>query len=421
MFALATGATPSAIAIIRISGSQALAAAARLGCLPSTPRALVRARLRAEDGSLLDDALVATFLGPASATGDDVVELHLHGGPAVVAGVTQALIGRGLTPARGGDFTRRAFENGKLDLSQVEALGDLLYADTEAQRRAALTRTGTGVAKRVDEWRRRLLGARADLEATLDFAEEDDIGPRLVVATCRGLHELGREIDAARVETLRGERLTEGVTIAIVGPTNAGKSTLLNAMMRRDAAMVSPVPGTTRDVLEFRTTLGGIPVTLIDTAGLRDDVDALEAEGIRRGQARAAVADIRVAFDALSGGADTVAIAGKSDLTGKVGWIDGVLHLSPRTGAGLELLEADLVERLERVVRPADPPMLARRWQASALASAAAYIMAAIEEPEVVLAADSLRRAGSALDELVGRGAADDLLDAIFARFCIGK
>ncbi len=339
----------------------------------------------------------------------------------MVAAVIESLRTFGCVPATAGAFTRRAFDNGKLDLGQVEALGDLIAAETEAQRRAALVRTGGRLAIQVDGWRTILLDIRADLEATLDFAEDDGVAAALTDDARQRLHRLGEDLAIARDDSMRGERLFAGVSIAIIGPVNAGKSSLLNRLAQRDAAMVSPMPGTTRDAIEVRRILAGVPVTLIDTAGSRDTADALEAEGIRRGMSRAADADLIIDFSDVPASARSIRVVGRSDLTGTTGWHDGVLHLSPVTGEGIDLLERQLTAAIETIVRPVEPPLLAHARQTAAVEEARAAVTAVALEPDPVLVAEGLRRAAQALDRLIGRGYREDVLDQIFARFCIGK
>ncbi len=374
----------------------------------------------AADRLPLDHALVVAFPGPASATGDDVVELHLHGGTAVVAAVCCELLRLGLAPARPGAFTRAAFDNGKLDLGQVEALGDLVAAETEAQRRAALSRVGGMVGAAVDGWRATLLDVRANLEATLDFADEDGVGAGLTSPAREALAALETDLAAALCDARRGEMLTSGVTVAITGPVNAGKSTLLNALARRDAAMVSPQPGTTRDSVEVRIVIAGVVATMIDTAGLREATDPLEIEGVRRGVKRAAEADLVIAFGEVAP-PHAIRVAGHADVTQRHGWHDGRLHLSPLTGQGIDLLEDHLSERVTSLVRPAEVPLLAHHWQTAAVTNARAALFIALEESDPVLVAEALRRTAAALEMLIGRMPDEELLGHIFARFCIGK
>ena len=422
IFALATGAPPTAIAIVRISGPSAwptLAAMTRQA-LPPVRQLAIRTLIDPQ-GNVIDRGLVVAFAGPESVTGDDLVELHVHGGVAVVGAVLDCLRDHGLSPAARGEFTRRAFDNGKLDLGQVEALGDLIAARTESQRRAALSRSGTALGEQVGVWRSILLAARVDVEATLDFAEEDGVPAALTSEGRSSLIELRRQIAIAYDQSRRAERLNDGITVTIVGPTNAGKSTLINALARRDAAIVSATPGTTRDIVEVRLVLAGVPVTLVDTAGYRDTSDSVEAEGIRRGAERAAAADLVIDLGKVANSGD-ICVRTKSDLrSAGSGWKNGVLHLSAATGAGVDLLEQHLAERVGDLVRLADAPLVAHRWQMAALASADQAIGTALDAHDIVLVAEGLRQATSALERLIGRVSSELLLDGIFSRFCIGK
>src|ERR1019366_671451 len=294
IFALASAPGRAAVAIVRLSGPGAGAALQALtGARPRTRRPSLRGLKRPLDRESLDQALVLWFPQPHSYTGEDVAELHLHGGAAVIDGVTEALLGLGLRLAQPGEFTRRAFENGKLDLSQAEAIGDLVEAETDAQRRQALAQLDGDLARRHTAWREALIEALAMLEAAVDFPDED-----LPVEVARGaaplLENVAREIDAALAEGERGERVREGFRIALIGAPNAGKSSLLNALAGRDAAIVTPTPGTTRDVIEVALNLAGYRVLIGDTAGLRTPKGAIEAEGVRRAGALAEAADLRL-------------------------------------------------------------------------------------------------------------------------------
>ena len=292
IFALSSGRPPAAIAVVRVSGPAARSALEALCKLPEPRRAALR-RLRNSEGAVLDEALVLWLPGPNTETAEDMAELHLHGGRAVVAAVLDALGRRpGLRPAEAGEFTRRAFENGRLDLTAVEGLADLVFAETEAQRAQAMRQFQGLLGERAESWRQRLVGALALVEARIDFSDEADVPEDLIGPALHTARELFDEIEQTLRDAHRGERLREGLTVAIAGPPNAGKSSLLNRLARREAAIVSPYAGTTRDVIEVHLDLGGYPVTLLDTAGVRDSDDPVEQEGVRRAKARAAAADL---------------------------------------------------------------------------------------------------------------------------------
>ena len=423
IFALATGAPPTAIAIVRISGPATLEMVTRLtGRALPPPRRLMRRTLRdPTTDDAIDTALVAVFPAPASVTGDDVAEFHLHGGVAVVAAALAMLRRAGAIPAAAGAFTRRAFDNGKLNLGQVEALGDLIAAETDGQRRAALGRTGTELAHHVDRWRTVLTDIRADIEATLDFAEDDDVAMRPFDVADERLCALASELRTIRAQAERGGRLRDGITVAIVGPVNAGKSTLLNALARRDVALVSPLPGTTRDAIEVRVDLCGVLVTIVDTAGVRDTSDVLEVAGIRRGQLRAEQADIVVALGSTAF-PKAINVVSKSDRTTEgAGWRDGALHLSAATGDGIDLLESHLAARVGKLTAFGEPALVAAQWQRAALDDAIAAIDAAQHTSVTALVAEELRCASLQLESLIGQVSSETLLDHVFARFCIGK
>ncbi len=294
IFALSSGRPPAAIAVVRISGPRAGdALRALMGRLPS-PRQAALARLRDPgSGEIVDEALALWFPGPNSETGEDTAELQLHGGRAVIAAVFAALSRiEGLRPAEAGEFTRRAFENGKLDLTAVEGLADLIGAETQAQRRQAFRQMKGLLGDRAESWRKRLIEALALVEARIDFSDEADVPEGLVAPALNAAQQLRSEIAEALAGAARGERLRDGLVVAIAGPPNAGKSTLLNRIAKREAAIVSPIPGTTRDVIEVHLDLDGYPVTLLDTAGIRDSADPVEQEGVRRARDRAAAADL---------------------------------------------------------------------------------------------------------------------------------
>jgi tRNA modification GTPase len=294
IFALSSGRPPAAIAVVRISGPRAKDGLAALTAKIPEPRRAALRRLRdGTTGAVLDDALVLWLPGPNTETGEDMVELHLHGGRAVVAAVLAAL-GKveGLRGAEAGEFTRRAFENGRLDLTAVEGLADLIFAETEAQRAQAMRQLSGALGDRAEAWRTRLVEALALVEAGIDFSDEADVPEGLLAPALYAAQQLVDEIEETLRDEQRGERLREGLVVAIAGPPNAGKSSLLNAIAKRDVAIVSPNAGTTRDVIEVHLDLGGYPVTLLDTAGIRDSNDPVEQEGVRRARERAAAADL---------------------------------------------------------------------------------------------------------------------------------
>lgn len=443
IFALASGAVRAGIAVVRVSGPRAGAALAALspGAGAPAPRRALRRRL-ADPGSgePLDDALVLWFPGPASFTGEDVAEFHLHGGPAVVAGVLDAL-GRlaGCRPAEAGEFTKRAVLNGRLDLTQAEAIGDLVAAETAEQRRQALAQAEGALASLYDGWRQALIAASAHLEATIDFAEED-LPPGADAGARAALEDLARALDAHLADARRGERLRAGVQVALIGPPNAGKSTLLNLLAGRDAAIVSETAGTTRDVIEVHLDLGGYAVIVADTAGLRDSDDAIEREGVRRAAARAAAADLKVlvldradwpgvpaAARAQMDG-ETLVVLNKTDLAPVAGSpvLDGqpVMPLSARTGAGVEAFLAELTGRVARLAGRGEGPAPTRARHRHALEATREALSRALagwdsQGPEVT--AEDLRLAARALGRITGRVEVEDLLDVIFRDFCIGK
>lgn len=425
IYALATARGRSGLAVVRVSGPAAFAAGLALcGSLPA-PRVAGLRRL-SWGGELLDEALVLCFAEAASFTGEAVVELQCHGGPAVVGAVLRALSAQpGLRLAEPGEFTRRALENGVLDLAQVEGLADLIDAETEAQRRQAVRVLSGSVGQRVEGWRRDLIRAGALLEATIDFADEDvpvDVSPEVLSLINGLMADLGRE--AAGVAA--AERIRDGFEVAIVGAPNAGKSTLLNQLAGREAAITSEIAGTTRDVIEVRMEIAGLPVTFLDTAGLRDTEDRLEQAGIDRALARAEAADLRLfltdgsVVPGLQPIGDDLVVLGKADT--KSGWSG--LAVSGKTGQGVPELMARVGTILQDRVASAGALVRERHRLAvtsaiAALAESRAEVVR--DDSRVELAAEHLRQAVRALDALVGRVDVDDLLGEIFASFCIGK
>jgi tRNA modification GTPase len=425
IYATATARGRSGLAVLRISGPLAFDAGQALAGRLPPPRTAGLRRLT-WDGELLDEALVLTFAKGASFTGEDVVELHVHGGPAVVGAVLRALSAQpGLRLAGPGEFTRRALENGVLDLAQVEGLADLIDAETEAQRRQAVRVLSGSVGERVEGWRRDLIRAGALLEATIDFADEEvpvDVSPEVLALIDGLMADLGRE--AAGVAA--AERIRDGFEVAIVGAPNAGKSTLLNQLAGREAAITSDIAGTTRDVIEVRMEIAGLPVTFLDTAGLRQTEDRLEQAGIDRALSRADAADLRLFLTdgspvpGLQPRGEDLVVQGKSDtISGGTG-----LSVSGLTGAGVP----DLLERVGEILqgRVGSAGVLVReRHRLAVMAAIAALAESRAEvvrdDSRVELAAEHLRRAVTALDALIGRVDVDDLLGEIFASFCIGK
>jgi tRNA modification GTPase len=447
IFALATAPGRAAVAVVRLSGPGAGPALGVLtgGAIPARRVAGLRALRRPGDRAVLDRALVLWMPGPHSYTGEDGAELHLHGGPAVVDGVTGALLGLGLRLAEPGEFTRRAFENGKLDLSQAEAVADLVDAETEAQRRQALAQLDGELARRHAAWREALVEALAVLEAAVDFPDEDL--PETVAGEAGPIVErvLG-ELDGALADGERGERVREGFRIAIIGPPNAGKSSLLNALAGRSAAIVTATPGTTRDVIETPLNIAGYRVLLADTAGLREAKDPIEAEGVRRARDWARSAGLRLlVIDASSNDAGWREASGQArpgDLCvlNKQDLRPGVAAREARAWAGdhgLEVIDLSLAGgdagRLREVLHGrvvaalsgADFPAATQARHRRDLISARAHLTRArhaLTEPvEVELAAEDVRLATRSLARVGGRVDAEDVLDRVFARFCIGK
>lgn len=427
IFAFASGAGRAAVAVMRISGSgTGDVVAALCGNLPVPRRASLR-RLR-QGEVVLDRALVFWLPGPASYTGEDSAELQLHGGPAVVAAVAEALVALGARPAEPGEFTRRAFLQGKLDLTAAEGIADLIAAETEAQRRQALRQAEGGLAARHAEWALRLTRLLARQEAFIEF-EEEDLPEELDARVAADAALLRGEMAALLAEGTRGEKLREGLAIAILGAPNAGKSSLLNALVGRDAAIVSARAGTTRDIVEVRMILAGVPVTLADTAGLREATDEIEAEGVRRALARAEAADLRLLVFSADAepdaatlalrGPDTLVVVNKADLGAAVP--EGGIGVSARTGQGLELLRAELEAAAVARAGLSDTATLTRPRHRAALREAVEWLERLPDAGLPELRAEALRNALRALSRLTGRVDVEQVLDLVFSEFCIGK
>lgn len=436
IFALSTARGRGAIAVVRVSGPRAREALAALAprCAPQ-PRVAKLAKLSdPATGEGIDDALALWFPAPKSETGEDVVELQVHGGRAVIAGVLEALAGvTGLRPAEPGEFTKRAFLNGKIDLTAAEGLLDLIEAETAAQLRQALRQMEGGLATLYENWRARLVRALAHLEAEIDFADEDL--PRSIGNTALAeLAQLRREIVEHLDDRRRGEVLREGLSVAILGAPNVGKSSLLNALTRRETAIVSSIAGTTRDIVEARLDLGGYPILLADTAGLREVAeggDPIEREGVRRALARAEQADLRLlvfpagynvdAPVAALAGPDAILIANKLDLAPDALLPQGALGVSAATGFGLDILRQRLYAEADARMNAEGSPAITRARHRAALTECVADLARADAAPSADLRAEDVRLAARALGRITGRVGVEDLLDVIFREFCIGK
>ncbi len=444
--ALASGRGRAGVAVIRISGPAAGSLLEQMAGVVPAPRVAARAALRdPRSGQVLDDGLVLWFPAPASYTGEDVAELHVHGGAAVVSAALNALCARqGVRIAEPGEFTRRAFLNGKLDLVQAEAVADLVDAETEEQRRQALGQLEGRLSAVYDSWRVRLRDALAHLEAVIDFPDEE-LPEDLISSIRQNLGELLGELTAHLEDGRRGERLRDGLCVVIAGAPNVGKSSLLNALARRDAAIVSDRAGTTRDVVEVRLDLGGLPVIVADTAGLREGRDEIESEGIRRALARAETADLRIVMVEASPAIkpdsrirslldeDAMVVVNKIDLhevapgtrvEGRQMW-----PMSVTAGTGLDSFLGALEKRVERRMGRGESPVITRERHRSSIEETAACLrrfMAGSENGEMTnarleLVAEDLRLAARTLGRITGKIGVEELLDVVFRDFCIGK
>jgi tRNA modification GTPase len=477
IYALSSGRPPAAIAVIRISGPATREALkAVIGKIPQ-PRAATLGRVRGFEGEIIDEALILWFPAPHSETGEDVAELQLHGGRAVVASVFAALSRvPGLRPAEAGEFTRRAFENGKLDLTAVEGLADLVLAETESQRRLAFRQMRGALGNRAENWRGQLIQALALVEARIDFSDEADVPQDLVTPALQIARALGDEIASVLADGGRGERLREGLVVAIAGPPNAGKSTLLNRIAKREAAIVSPYAGTTRDVIEVHLDLGGLPVTLLDTAGIRETHDPVELEGVRRARERANTADlvlwvidpgdraspalaVRASAEKPAVTAPVWVIRNKIDLTRRsergvqsyrrnepdcqinkplrnvvndrlagtsefgFSGSEPAFDLSAKSGEGFDALLEQLTKHAETYLVGAESALVTRERHRRALEDVVVALRRASRgDPDREdLLAEEMRIAAQSLGRLTGRVDVEDVLDVIFRDFCIGK
>lgn len=421
IFALSSGSPPAAIGVVRVSGPAAGAALTTLsGMLPQPRRASYRA-LRDADGAVLDQALVLWFPGPNTATGEDLAELHLHGGRAVVTAVETALLGiAGLRRAEPGEFTRRSFANGRIDLAEAEGLADLLSAETELQRRSALAMAGGAFSRQVEQWRDRVLVASAAVEAVLDFGDEDDVSD-LPPDFLSRLTDLRGELQTW-LSRPRAEALREGFRVVLAGPPNAGKSTLFNALVEDEAAITSPLAGTTRDVLTRAVSIGGVPFLFGDTAGLRDETgDEIEAIGISRALAELGKADLVLWLGPEGEGPDGAwEVAPQADVFHVEHKVSPRHRISAVTGTGLDALRKDLIETAAASMPKPGEAALNRR-QYALVAEAERALGNASQERDPLLVAEALRLVRVAFDALIGRATTEDMLDALFGRFCIGK
>jgi tRNA modification GTPase len=439
IFALSSGRPPSAISIVRVTGPQAKAVLASLAGKVPEPRLASRVLLRDSSREPIDDSVVLWFPGPASATGEDVAEFHVHGGRAVLAALFVALSAfENVRAAEPGEFTRRAFENGKLDLTEAEALDDLIHADTDRQRRQALRQLKGQLGDKARDWRTRIIEAAALIEAGIDFSDEGDVPEGLIGPALAGIRALLDELQEVLAAQGRSERLRNGLVVAISGPPNVGKSTLMNQLARREVAIVSPHAGTTRDVIEVHLDLDGYPVTVIDTAGIRETDDPVEQEGVRRARMRAAEADLVLwMVDAQHGAGGHMGevpvwvVRNKIDLDMPdegAGGFRGVgqeidFTISARRGDGVAKLMAALVAFAREYFGSGEDSLIGRERQRKLLQETVVALQRSIgvigngEE----LAAEELRAASHSLGRLLGRVDVEDVLDVIFREFCVGK
>jgi tRNA modification GTPase len=420
IFALSSGRPPAAVSIIRVSGPKAHEAGTRLGgSLPDARTAAVRELRHPQSGDLLDEGLVLRFDSPASSTGEDVVEFQCHGGRAVVDSVLHALQSLdGLRQAQPGEFTRRAFEAGRIDLTEAEGLADLIEAETEAQRKAALALAEGGLRKRIDLWRKRLLDLSARAERAIDYDQGDlDVDVSLLRASTELADELRKWLDRPRIETLK-----DGVRVVVAGPPNAGKSSLVNAIAGSERAIVTDIPGTTRDHIEVPLAIGGLPILLIDTAGLRDADDPVETIGVARARALVEAADVLIWLgepDAAPEHPRLIRVHAQADCRERREVPPETFPVSSVTGVGIGLF-LEQVADMARAILPDEGAIALNRRQAALIEEATAALGDA-SNADAVIVAENLRRARVAFDRLTGRAGVEDVLDALFSRFCLGK
>lgn len=430
IFAPASGAGKAAVSVVRVSGLKTGALVMTLAGLLPEPRVASLRTLRARSGEVLDQALVLWFPAPRSFTGEDCAEFHLHGSRAVVAAVLDTLARcEDCRLAEPGEFARRAFLNGKMDLAAAEGLADLIDSETEGQRRQALRQLGGALGRQAEDWRSTLLQCQASLEADIDFSDEADVGPFDFSTVIARIDALISELESALSFASHGERLREGFTVVLAGPPNAGKSSLLNALARRDVAIVSAIPGTTRDPVEVELQLGGLPITLVDTAGLRESADEIEREGVRRSLQRAERADLVIWLaedgscpDGIVTTAPILMVGSKADLR----QVEDRLALSTETGQGIGELLDTLRAHAEASLSGGEQALIVRERhrslvQAACLSLTRARDLMDQEITGIELIAEDIRSASSALGRISGRIDVEEVLGEIFSRFCIGK
>lgn len=436
IFAPTSGVGRAAVGILRISGPAVAAVASGLaGGLPEPRRATLRSLRLPKDNSLIDRALLLYFPAPASFTGEDVLEIQHHGGIAVARALGDALLSfSGVRPAEPGEFSKRAFLNGKLDLTQAEGLADLIDATTTAQARAALRQMEGALGRLYADWREQLLQALALLEAEIDFAAEEEVPDALWSKIAKDLAALHEAMRAHLNDEHKGELLRQGVSVAVIGAPNVGKSSLVNALARRDVAIVTPLPGTTRDVIEIGLDLAGLPVTLLDTAGIRESDDPIEREGIARARARAASADLRlhlvddpkslISLQHEHDAAPALLVLNKVDQWPDLTLPDTVLAISVKEGIGMDALLAALTKAAADLLPAEDAVLVTRDRHRSALEDATAALARALAmdaSGDLGLLAEELRLSARAIGRVTGAFGVEDILDRVFASFCIGK
>ena len=421
IFALSSGRPPAAIAVIRISGPRAHQAAVPIcGTLPGPRRAAVRQLRNPYSGEMLDQALVLRFDGPASSTGENLVEFQCHGGRSVVDAILGSLAQvEGLRLAEPGEFTRRAFENGRIDLTEAEGLADLIEAETDSQRKAALGLAEGGLRRQIAQWQKQLLGLSAQAELAIDHDEDDQALDQKLLDGCAQLaSELDMWLERPRIEPLK-----DGVLVVVAGPPNAGKSSLVNMIAGEERAIVTDVPGTTRDYIEVPLSVRGVPIRLTDTAGLHDTVDRVEAIGVGRSTKLVGAADVLIWLGAPGDAPEherLLTVHPKADLPERHEPPEGSYPFSAVTGIGLDLL-VERIDDLARSVLPSEDAIAINRRQAACMSQAASALSAAALGFDIVLVAEELRSARHAFDRLTGRAGVEEVLDSLFGRFCLGK